>query len=297
MNIATFGLILGTIISSFTQAKTVSTELLKDYQYTIEQPVTIKSNSQDGRLSKFSFTSFDGQVVHGQISYPKQKASSYPVLIGLHAMGRSSERWWQDSINGRKTITQVDKLTEMADKLGYVVIALDARAHGKRKDPNMSLTKIMTALNTDTNPSLYYNMILNTVKDYRVLLDWIQVQPQLDSKKVQLAGYSMGAQLSLLLAAVDQRVNDVLAIVPPFIGEQSLSQVSPLSLAPLLIENRLMLITADADEYASTTQNTQLFNAITSTNKHRAVISSGHILPENYLTHLEHWFEDPKMSQ
>ena len=39
----------------------------------------------------------------------------------------------------------------MANDLGYVVIALDARAHGKLKDPNMSLTQIMEALQTDKN--------------------------------------------------------------------------------------------------------------------------------------------------
>jgi len=290
-------IILAAIISLFSQAKPVSTEHLQNYQYTIDQPIVLKSASNDGRYSEFSFTSFDGQIVYGQISYPQQSAKPYPVLIGFHAMGRSSERWWQDDIGGRKTITQVNKLTEMADKLGYVVIALDARAHAKRKDPNMSLTKIMTALTSGSDVTPYRDMILNTVKDHRVLLDWIQTQPQLDNNKIQVAGYSMGAQLSLLLAAVDPRINDILAIVPPFIEEKELALISPVTLASLLANNRLMLITADADEYASIEQNTQLFDAITSTNKHRVVIAGGHILPKNYLMHLKHWFVEHKQVQ
>lgn len=290
MKFAPISLVLATTLSFFPQSQTLSSEQLQHYQYTTKQPIAIDSTQDDSRHSSFSFTSFDGQLVYGQISYPKQKAQSYPVLIGFHAMGRSAQRWWQDSINGRKTITRVNKLTEMADKLGYVVIALDARAHGKRKDPNMSLTTIMTSLKKDNVSAPYRNMILNTVKDHSLLLDWIHTQPQLDKNNIHLAGYSMGAQLSLLLAAVDQRVKDVLAIVPPFIEEDELSLVSPVKLASSLTDNRLMLITADADEYATSAQNDQLFDAIPSPNKHRVVVAGGHILPETYLTHLKHWF-------
>jgi len=288
-------LVISSLLSFLSQAEAVNADLLQQYQYTMDQLVTIKSTQLDNRNSTFSFVSFDGQLVYGQISYPKQQATSYPVLIGQHAMGRSSQRWWVDSINGKKTITHVNELTKMANELGYVVIALDARAHGKRKNPDMSLTNIMAALSTGKDLSLYRHMILDTVKDHRVLLDWIQTQPQLDNNKIQLAGYSMGAQISLLLAAVDSRVTDVLAIVPPFVDEKGLVMISPMALASSLTGNRLMLITADEDKYATSVQNTQLFNAIASPNKHRAVMASGHILPESYLKHLENWFIDHKL--
>ena len=47
-----------------------------------------------------------------------------------------------------------------------------------------------------------------------------------------------------------------------------------------------MLISADADEYASTEENNRLFESITSKNKRRVVISGGHILPEKYFRHI-----------
>lgn len=36
-------------------------------------------------------------------------------------------------------------------------------------------------------------MIVDTVRDCRLLLDWVETQPQLDSRNIRVAGYSMGA--------------------------------------------------------------------------------------------------------
>lgn len=262
----------------------------KDYQYNNQQAVEVNLTHLSDRLSEFSFSSFDGDIVYGQISYPADKADSYPVLLGLHAMGRSAQRWWVDDINGRKTLTHVNKISELAEKSGHVVIALDARYHGKRKDPNMTLRQIMTALKKEKNDKPYRGMIINTVKDYRMLLDWIETQPQLRNNDIEVAGYSMGAQQSLLLAALDKRIGDVLAIVPPFIEESALSVVSPLEWAPNLKKNRIKLITADADEYATKEQNHQLYQAISSNDKSHTEVVGGHVLPESYLSHIEHWF-------
>ncbi len=71
-------------------------------------------------------------------------------------------------------------------------------------------------------------MLVDTVRDHKVLLDWLVQQPMLDKNKIKLAGYSMGAQISLLLAGVDSRIKSVAAIVPPHMNNTT-AVVAPLN--------------------------------------------------------------------
>jgi hypothetical protein len=48
------------------------------------------------------------------------------VLIGIHAMGRSQNRWWQAEFNGRPPLEQTDKITRLALNKGYAVVITDA---------------------------------------------------------------------------------------------------------------------------------------------------------------------------
>ncbi|MCW9016342.1 MAG: hypothetical protein OQJ89_05215, partial [Kangiellaceae bacterium] len=125
---------------------------------------------------KVSFESFDGAVVNGQISFPVTKSEKYPLAMGVSAMGRNYNRWWIDSYKGRPTISNVNKLGSMLLNNGYVLVAIDARLHGSRKDPELPLQDIMNDLHFFGNRTPYQNMITNTVKDYRVLFSWLKTQ-------------------------------------------------------------------------------------------------------------------------
>jgi hypothetical protein len=125
----------------------------------------------DAYNTQFTYRSFDDEVVYGQISYPKNKADQYPVLIGISAMGRSYVRWWTERFNDSPTVTQVDKIAQLANDKGYVVIAIDARFHGKRKQKSLPLSKIMNDLHVWGDHEAYLKMITGTVKDHQVLID------------------------------------------------------------------------------------------------------------------------------
>lgn len=134
--------------------------------------------------------------MNGRISYPQDPKTiqiPVPVLIGAHAMGRSQIRWWQDSFKDRATFEQTDKITAMALAKGYAVVAIDARHHGLRKDPDLSVVDIIDNLHWWGERELYETMLVDTVRDHRVLLDWLVQQPMLDKNNIKLAGYSMGA--------------------------------------------------------------------------------------------------------
>lgn len=133
-------------------------------------------------------------------------------------------------------------------------------------------------------------MIIDTVRDHRVRLDWLLTQTHLDANRIMAAGYSMGAQGALLLAGLDDRVHAVAAMVPPHSGDD-VSAVAPITLVAGLQGKRVWLLTGDEDDEASPKQNQALFDAIPSQDKKHLRFESGHLLPRDYVEKLSDWFK------
>jgi dienelactone hydrolase len=240
--------------------------------------------------------SFDGALFSGRIVYPSDPAQAtrpFPVLIGMHAMGRSHMRWWQADLNGKPTIEQTHRITQMALQQGYAVVAIDARAHGQRRNPGQPhpARRAMREMHWFGQRQAYEQMIVDTVRDHRVLLDWLVTQPHVDARRITAAGYSMGAQGALLLAALDSRVQAVAAMVPPHLSD-NVAAVAPLNLIAGLQGKRIWLLTGDDDDHATPKQNQALFDAIPSPDKKHLRFDSGHLLPTDYVEELSEWFLD-----
>lgn len=246
--------------------------------------------------SDLALTSFDGALATGRIVYPADpavQAAPRPVLLGLHAMGRTHWRWWLAEFKGRPTIENTHRLTELALQQGYVVMALDAREHGDRKNPDHPLTarELLRNLHWWGEREPYERLIVDTVKDWRVLIDWVVQQPQFDRGNLRAAGYSMGAQMALLLAGSDGRVSAVAAMVPPGLTDR-VAVVAPLNVAPRLATARVWLLTADNDEHASVAENAALFAALSGPGKQHLRFASGHLLPADHVECLLPWLTD-----
>ena len=263
-------------------------DIFTAYEYSNPYPTNMQMWKLAGGDFEFTFDSYDGQKVTGQIRYPKTKTNSYPVLLGVPAMGRSYVRWFAESFKGRQTVTQVNKITENAVNKGYAVIAIDPRYHGRRKDPNRTLRSIMFDMNFMGDKTDYQAMIHDTVLDYRVLLDWIDTQPELDSGNVTVAGYSMGGQIALLLSVFDHRLAKTISIVPPFVGDK-VALVAPFNVVGYIEHASVLLVSANDDENSSKRQNQVLFQKIASKNKNHIQFDSGHILPKDYVAAVANW--------
>jgi dienelactone hydrolase len=240
--------------------------------------------------------SFDGVVAPGRILYPSDPAlaaAPRPVLLALHAMGRTHWRWSQAEFKGRPTIENTHRITELALQQGYVVIALDAREHGDRKNPDQPLRarELLRNLHWWGEREPYERLIVDTVKDWRVLLDWVTQQPQFDRRHIRAAGYSMGAQMALLLAGTDARVSAVAAMVPPGLTNR-VAVVAPLNVAPRLAAARVWLLSADDDEHASRRENAALFAALPGAGKQHLRFAGGHLLPAEYAERLLPWLAE-----
>lgn len=263
-------------------------DIIDAYTYEPLSDLEMEVEQIEADKYKFSYKSFDGAVVNGQLSYPSIKSQKYPVFIGVSAMGRGYQRWWVDSFKGRPTVTQVNKITSMANNLGYAVIAIDARYHGTRKDPDRSLQSIMNDLNFFGNKDTYESMIKDTVLDYRVLIDWINQQQIFDNQKIVIGGYSMGGQVALLAASTDHRIERVLSIVPPHLDDK-VALVAPKNFVSLLEGREVLLVTANDDENATKKENQILFDSINTSEKLHITFEGDHILPDNYVSSLEDW--------
>jgi len=250
--------------------------------------------------SDFRMASFDGAVANGRIVYPADPAvlaAPRPVLLGLHAMGRSHGRWSQAEINGRRTGENTHRLAELALQQGYVVMALDAREHGDRKNADKPLTprELLRNLHWWGEREPYERLIVDTVKDWRVLLDWVTREPQFDDSNIRAAGYSMGAQMALLLAGADGRVSAVAAMVPPGLTNR-VAVVAPLNVAPQLTASRVWLLTADDDDHATVKENAALFAALPGAGKEHLRFAGGHLLPADYVERLRPWLTEANRS-
>jgi cephalosporin-C deacetylase-like acetyl esterase len=271
-------------------------EIVDSYRYPPIETESVELKELHPDSFEITFRSFDGSIVNGRITYPENNEAKHPVVVGVSAMGRNYNRWWVDSFKGRPTVTNVNKVGKAALESGYAVVAIDARYHGSRKDPDRTLRSIMNDLHFFGDKSTYEEMIVNTVRDYRVLLDWLESQDRIDSRNIVMAGYSMGGQVALLTASVDDRVNHVVAIVPPYLDDK-VALVAPKNVVSLLDSAQVLLITSDDDENASEEENLSLFDEIATAKKDHLIFEGSHILPARYVESVRDWLVDARRDQ
>ena len=274
-------------------------EITKLYQQHASYMPNISFTLIDKGQYKIVFTSYDGDIVEGRLEFPDGKSMAQwkdetvtddtAIFLGVSAMGRNYLRWWQDSYKDRPTVTQVNKIGEMALASNNILVAIDARYHGTRKTETLPLSKIMNNLRFWGNRSYYENMVFNTVMDYKHLINALEAT--FGRTAITVAGYSMGAQVSLLLGATDKRVDKVISIVPPNVGN-TVAKVAPINFVSMFNGQQVWLLTANGDDYADDSENLDLFDQINSQNKRHLTFESGHILPEGYTEQLSLWFEN-----
>ncbi len=229
-----------------------------------------------GRRYRVQFNADDGSLVTGTLGMPSETDGPVPLALAMHPMGVDEQIWWNSDnpiFGGRL----VDELR----KRGFAVLTLDARLHGSRRAENVG-PREMIGLARGDNPTPYVRMIVDSVRDYRIALRWADAHPELDTDHLFVLGYSMGAQMSLLLASVEPRVRSVLAMVPPYVDRAD-SPVAPRNHVARIDQARVLMLVARNDPYSSPAQNRQVFDSLATPHKQMRFFASEHVLPEAYL--------------
>jgi dienelactone hydrolase len=133
-------------------------------------------------LQRVSFSNARGESVPGLFRRPKAEGV-YPCVLLLH--GLTSKKEDMSGMFGRA----------LADK-GIASLALDAPNHGERRNGQ----------SPGQDPGWFFNVMRGGITEYRLALDYLKTRKDVDSARMGLVGYSMGAMMGSILSGVDDRV-------------------------------------------------------------------------------------------
>jgi pimeloyl-ACP methyl ester carboxylesterase len=226
----------------------------------------------------------DGEQIPVLVLEPEGKAANPPVAVLLHGLTRNKEDWLSDAFP-----TYGGALTEHLVSAGYRVYLMDARRHGARATPDAKPGALAKRAHAgDTAP--YQAMIVDTVRDARTLLTRVLAKSK--PPRVLVAGYSMGAQVGLLVAAGEPRVTHLVTMVPPHV-DPVLGDAAPVNRMSG-IQQSWLLLTATRDQFSTEENNQALFQAAPSKRKVRKAFDSEHALPREYLDEVRRWLSEAK---
>ncbi len=133
-------------------------------------------------MREIEYRSGDDEIVRGAL-FETQDTGLHPAVVFTHGLlSRRAE--WGD-------------YPERLAARGYITLAIDLRGHGASAGPRG------------------YASLPRGVEDIRGALDFLATQPKVDPARLALVGHSLGAALSICLAAEEARVKTLVAIAPP----------------------------------------------------------------------------------
>lgn len=135
----------------------------------------------------------DGVNIFG--TYYPTKVSPAPAVLLIHSIARDRTTW--------------DEFASLLQQNGIAALAIDLRGHGES-------TRKLTADGPETidfhtfTGHDYQDMLL----DVEAAVDWLQAQPDIDKKHIALVGESLGANIVLRYAALNEDLAGVLVFSP-----------------------------------------------------------------------------------
>ena len=258
-----------------------------------------------------STTIFEKVVIDGYNSkipfyhYYKLQNNTSKYIILLHGLGDSKESWVYPSLPYFDWSKNLTSIKDSLLHLGYNIIIPDAKFHGERSyelnfRPAQNLPPIISK--NEEDGMLFSTLMSSTVKDIRIIMDYISLTDKNQKISFAVVGYSMGGALAILLNAVDNRISNIVACVTPLNHPekelvpfnwspkitQMLSQVTPMNYATNQ-RSPILLLLGDKDFFYSANEVSLFYNNIGIDEKKVKFFKSGHILPDKYKIDVIDW--------
>ena len=161
------------------------------------------------RFEKIVFTTQSGERVPGELALPKKGKQPFPCVLFLHGLGNDRGRWWRDD---RKPLPS--GLLEQ----GIAVCTIDLQFHGERSAGNDYQSPVYLTFGN----SLFVrnrDMVIQSTIDSRRALMYLRQRPEVDSTRMGVMGYSMGAMIALQLSALEPDLRTVVVSAVPAIEQ------------------------------------------------------------------------------
>jgi pimeloyl-ACP methyl ester carboxylesterase len=177
---------------SVSETSTVSALLnrednLVNFKLSISAPARAATNATAGA----EMTTFDLVKLYGTFELPRAGPAPIPSVLLLHGYGEDRNVWqdFKDQLVAR----------------GWAVLALDLRGHGQSTVRNQKTFAATTEWRTSPHEFPH---------DIDPALDFLKAQPRLDSRRIVVIGYDVGANLALFASGKFQEVRTVVAVKP-----------------------------------------------------------------------------------
>lgn len=258
-----------------------------------------------------SLTIFEKIVIDGHESripfyfFVNKRKENPPCVILMHGLTDSKEDWVYPSEPYLEWSRNTTAIKDSLLALGYQVLIPDAMFHGERsyeldfRSPG-SLPPSISRNEKDSK--LFEHMMTSTVKDLRILMDYIQGRDTHPSRSFSIIGYSMGGNLGILLGVFDPRITSIVACVPGVnLPEKELegfawseevvrgqTDITPMTHARSL-ETPVMLLMGKSDFFTTVDEASAFFKEVPVKEKEIKFFDSGHILPNAYRVDAIRW--------
>ena len=140
-------------------------------------------------MEKITFKTKDGVTITGNYFKPLKKQA--PVFLLLHMMPATKESW--------------NEFAAIIQKNGYAAIAIDLRGHGESTDMNGIRLDYKEFKDEEHR---------NSMNDIASAREFLAGQSDVDMSRIAIAGASIGANLALWQASIDQDVRLIMLLSP-----------------------------------------------------------------------------------
>jgi len=250
-------------------------------------------NEKNGTtLQKVVIDGFDSKIPFYLIEPIDKKEDSFVIL--LHGINYSKDDWINPTSN-RKYSNRYVGLKDTLLTLGYSLIIPDAKYHGERSYEANFASPVTLYSSQDLQK--VYNLLATTVKDIRIIMDYIQAKSNITSITFDVIGYSMGGMQTIFLNSVDNRLNRVVVCVAPIDhpkGAQRLGMneehankldiISPKNNYASLQKAPITLLMGADDVWYTKEEAQDFFEKINIKDKTLKFYQSGHYLPNEFIS-------------
>jgi pimeloyl-ACP methyl ester carboxylesterase len=165
------------------------------------------------RVIEYSFTGFDNEPIRAVLEIPSLSGdASVPVVVLLHGITQSADQWWRTD-DGPYSFPASHRAALLESNVA--VMAFDLRNHGARVQAH-----------DFQNPYTYLEegyleaarkMIAQSAMDLTRGLDTLSEFEGVDADRVSIVGFSLGAWVGYIGAALNENVEKTLLIGMPFL--------------------------------------------------------------------------------